>query len=107
MKIISTLLLLLLSFAALAQPQKLNYQAVARNAAGAVIANKNISVKAEIVDSSQSTVFYAETHSPTTNQFGLFTLQIGGGTVLSGSFAGINWGSGDKFLTISLDTTGG
>ncbi len=88
-------------------PQKLNYQAVARNAAGTTIANQNIGVKIEVLDADQTTVVYAETHTVTTNQFGLFTLQIGGGTTTLGSFAGINWGSGNKYQKTSVDLTGG
>ena len=88
-------------------PQKLNYQAVARNAAGTTIANQNIGVKIEVLDADQTTVVYAETHTVTTNQFGLFTLQIGGGTATLGSFAGINWGGGNKYQKTSVDLTGG
>lgn len=88
-------------------PQKLSYQAVARNTAGVTINNQSVGVKAEIVDADQTTVLYAETHTATTNQFGLFTLQIGGGTVSSGTFSSINWGSGNKFIRTSVDLTGG
>ena len=90
-----------------AVPQKLNYQAVARNAAGTTIANQSIKVKAEILDADQTTVLYAETHSVITNPFGLFTLQVGGGTVLSGNFSTIDWGDGNKFISTSVDLTGG
>ncbi|MFN8286745.1 MAG: tail fiber domain-containing protein [Chitinophagales bacterium] len=90
-------------------PNGINYQAVARNAAGSVIQNQNVSVRLSIHDgSSGGTIVYQETHSATTNQFGLFTVVIGGGTVQQGTFAGINWGSGGgKFLQVELDATGG
>ena len=50
---------------------------------------------------------FSETHAPVTNQFGLFTLQVGAGTVVSGTFATINWGVGDKYIRTSVDLTGG
>ena len=88
-------------------PQKMSYQAVARNSAGVILSNQTISVKAEILNADLTTVVYAETHSTTTNQFGLFTLQIGTGSIISGTFASINWGVGDKFIRTSADLTGG
>lgn len=109
MKLILSALFVLASVAVLAQsaPQKMNYQAVARNSAGVTLVNQTIAVKAEIIDANLTTVLYAETHSTTTNQFGLFTLQIGTGTVVSGTFATINWGAGDKYIRTSVDLTGG
>jgi hypothetical protein len=88
-------------------PQKMSYQAVARNSAGVILSNQTISVKAEILNADLTTVVYAETHSTTTNQFGLFTLQVGTGSIISGTFASINWGVGDKFIRTSADLTGG
>ncbi|MEY4931680.1 MAG: hypothetical protein RI909_2404, partial [Bacteroidota bacterium] len=52
-------------------------------------------------------VEYAETHKPTTNQFGLFTLVIGQGTVATGNFSFISWAAGTKWLQIELDANGG
>ena len=100
---------LFLSICGMAQtvPQKLSYQAIARNSSGAILANQAISVKAEILDADLTTVLYTETQTATTNQFGLFTLQIGGGTVVSGTFATISWGSGNKHIRTSVDLTGG
>lgn len=90
-------------------PQGINYQAVARNAAGSVLQNQNVGIRLSIHDGSAGgTIVYQETHSATTNQFGLFTVVIGGGTVQQGTFAGVNWGSGGgKFLQVELDPTGG
>ncbi len=91
-------------------PQQVNYQAVARNAAGAVLANQTVSVRFSIHDVSTSgTVVYEETHSGlTTNQFGLFTCALGAGTqVGSATFVGINWGTNAKYLQVEIDPTGG
>lgn len=97
-----------IQFAFAQAPQKVNYQAVARTSAGAIIPNQNVSLRFTIRDNSGTgTVLYSETQSKTTNQFGLFTATIGGGTVVSGSMLTINWGSGDKYLQVEIDPTGG
>ena len=89
-------------------PQAVPYQAVARNNAGNLIASQNISVRLSIVNSTASgPVVYSERHTVTTSQFGLFTVNIGQGTVLSGSFAGINWAVNAKYLKVEFDPAGG
>jgi hypothetical protein len=101
---------LLCSFTQIAgqAPAKFNYQAVARNTAGNLIINQNISVRVSILTGSVSgTSEYQETHSVTTDGFGVFNILVGGGTVVSGTFAGITWGSASKFLKIEADVTGG
>jgi hypothetical protein len=108
-KCFNILIFLFCAFAAIAQaPQKFNYQAVARNALGAVLPNQNVKIRASILDgSAQGTNQYSETHSATTNQLGLFNLAIGGGTVVSGNFSNVTWASADKYLKIEMDATGG
>lgn len=96
-----------LTVSAQVAPQKFNYQAVARNSTGTTIINQAISVKVDIVDSNQTTILYTEIHNTTTNQFGLFSLQIGGGFAITGTFSTINWGSREKYIRTSADLTGG
>lgn len=89
-------------------PQKINYQAVARDASGAILANRSVSIRFTIRDASTSgTSLFQETHSTTTNQFGQFSLAIGGGNLVSGNFSTINWAVNDKFLQVDLDANGG
>jgi hypothetical protein len=85
-------------------PQGINYQAVARNAQGLVIPTQNISVKFSILEGAiTGPVLYQETHAVTTNNYGLFTLVIGGGTATTGTFIAINWASGtSKFLKVEI-----
>lgn len=88
-------------------PQAISYQGVARNAVGEALGNTGIALRVNINTlASGGTTLYSERHDVTTNQFGLFTLAIGAGTVLSGSFAGINWGSGAKYVETALDPNG-
>jgi hypothetical protein len=88
-------------------PQRLNYQAVARNSSGNILSNQALSIKIDILDTDLVTELYSERHVLTTNQFGLFTLLIGNGAVLSGQFSSIAWGSGSKHLRTSIDLTSG
>ncbi|MCP4443080.1 MAG: hypothetical protein GY810_29590 [Aureispira sp.] len=89
-------------------PDLINYQAVARNSTGGPIQNQVVGVKISILQGSATgTAVYEETHAPTTDNYGAFNLQIGGGTVVTGSFAGINWGSFANYLKVEMDITGG
>jgi hypothetical protein len=102
------LLLFVITTSLFAQsPQRINYQAVARDNAGDIIANQSVNFIIYIHDGSPSgTDVYHETHNVSTNQFGLVNLEIGGGTNVFGVFSSINWSSGDKYIEIQLDPTG-
>jgi uncharacterized protein (TIGR02145 family) len=53
------------------------------------------------------TVVYEETHSITSNPQGLVSLNIGAGDPNIGSFATIGWGTGAKFLQVSINAGSG
>ena len=89
-------------------PQAFNYQAVARDNSGNLIVSHNVGVEIYIRQtSSTGTVVYIETFTALTNQFGLFTLQIGTGTPVVGTFSTINWSTGSYYLDVKMDPTGG
>ena len=89
-------------------PELINYQAIARNTSGAILASTTISVRYTIHDGGTGgTIQYQETQSATTNTFGLFTLHVGGGTIVTGSMTGVTWGSGNKYLQVEIDPAGG
>lgn len=91
-----------------APPQAMNYQAIARDATGNALQNKQINLRFTVDDGTNpGTPQYQETDSATTNQFGLFTCAIGQGVVVSGSFTAITWATGNKYLQVELDATGG
>lgn len=92
-----------------AQPQKVNYQAVALTAGGQTVKNQAIKLRLSIVDSSATgTVLYTETHQPTTDGSGQFSVFLGGGTATLGTFSNVPWSNGrDKFLKAEADVTGG
>ncbi len=89
-------------------PQSLPYQAVARDAGGNLIALQPVSVRFTVHDGTAGgPVVYQETQSPTTSKLGLFNVNVGSGTVVSGTFSAINWAAGAKYLQVELDPTGG
>jgi Collagen triple helix repeat (20 copies) len=106
--LVTSCLLLTLMNEAIAQiPQAINYQAVARNAAGNVIPNQLVALRLSVLDGSSGPVLYSERDTTTTNQFGLFTVKIGVGQALSGNFSSIPWGSSSPYLKTEMDPTGG
>ena len=65
-------------------PQGIPYQAIARNASGVAIANTAVKVRFSIRDSiATGAIKYQETHSATTSALGLFSVNVGMGTVVS------------------------
>ncbi len=88
-------------------PQGIPYQAAARNLNGQPLVNRSILVRFSILDSIVTgQVLFKEVHNTTTNSLGLFTVNVGMGTPLIGTFSSINWGQNFKFLKVELDTTG-
>jgi uncharacterized protein (TIGR02145 family) len=109
MRTIYSILLLAFALHIFAQtPQGFNYSAVARDASGKPIANKNIAVQMSILKTSSSGILqYAETHLVNTDAYGLFNLVVGNGSVVTGTLTNIQWGTDKHFLKVSLDLNGG
>ncbi len=101
--------ILLGTFSAFAQvPEKMSYQAIVRNAGGQVLANQSVGVRVSILQGSPAgTSVYSERLTGSTNVNGLITLELGAGTVLSGTFNTINWASGNYYLKTETDPSGG
>lgn len=89
-------------------PNAIPYQAAARNTNGSLIINQHISLRFSIHDGSVSgPVVYSETQDVITNAYGLFSVNIGQGNPVTGTFTGINWGNGSKFTQVEMDAAGG
>ena len=106
MKKLFTLLVLAITLVATAQaPQGFNYQATVRNSSGALIINQNVLFKFNIMLNSQTSLpVYSETHQAPTDDLGQVNLTVGQGTATTGTFTGVNWGSGTYYLGIELNT---
>ena len=93
-------------------PQGINYQAVARDASGAVLMNQALTIQFSVIsDITTSAVSWQETHTVNTNDYGLYTAIIGQGTATSvgssASFDVIDWGASNHLLKVEVDFGGG
>ncbi len=89
-------------------PEGINYQAVVRDLTGVIITNAPIGLKLALVQTSTTgPVVYEETFSPFSNDFGLVNVVFGQGTVISGTFANVDWSAGPYFIEVAADVTGG
>jgi hypothetical protein len=89
-------------------PDGFNYQAVIRNASNAIVSNQAVGLRMTL---QQGTIggatVYSETFAVITNTNGLVNVQIGSGSVLSGTFTTIDWANGPYFIETAVDATGG
>jgi hypothetical protein len=89
-------------------PEGFKYQAVVRDAGNTILNNQAVGMRMTIQQGSiGGTAVYQETFAPTTNGYGLVNLEIGSGTVVSGTFATIDWANGPYFIETAADVTGG
>jgi len=88
-------------------PQGITYQAVARDTNGEVLANQNVTLKIHLGESNVGDYAFSETHSISTNDFGLFSLFIGKGTLSGGNFYDVPWSSGNVWIDIEIQNEQG
>jgi hypothetical protein len=96
-----------ISFSLLAQsvPQGMNYQAVARDNSGVVIADQMINLEVTLLNQivgERQIKSYSEIHWVKTNKLGLFTLTIGQGEPSLGDFWRVPWSTADIWMEISI-----
>jgi len=87
-------------------PERINYQAVARNTqTGAELINVDIFLSAQVRQGGPNgTIIYQESHANVgTDEFGLFSMQVGGGNVITGNFSQIPWSDGNIWLQVDVD----
>lgn len=89
-------------------PLLFNYQTALLGADDNALASTTVSFRISILQTTNTgTRVYTETHSATTDARGITNFKIGNGTVVSGDFSAINWGSDIYFLKVEADVTGG
>lgn len=100
--------LALASFAQAQVPQKMSYQAVIRDKNGVLLKNTKVGYRISLLKGTPSdTSVYTETHTPTTNENGLVSIEVGNGTVTKGSFSAIDWSMGPYYIKTETDLGGG
>ena len=104
----SILFLMAFSFTLTAQaPQRFSYQAVVRDAAGNLVINRPVGIRFTILRGTATGIaVFAETHRPTTNNDGLASVEIGGGSALFNAMGNIDWALGPYFLKTEIDPNG-
>jgi len=88
-------------------PQGFKYQTVVRDAGGVIKANQDVSFRISILED-VTPVYVEKFVAITTNDYGLVTLEIGNGTLVSGDFSTIDWQNDGPFsLKTEIDMAGG
>lgn len=88
-------------------PEAFKYQAVVRDAGGAILTNQAVGFQLGLLQGSPSgTAVYSETFTPTTNNYGLVNIEIGTGTTVD-DFTAIDWANGPYYIETAVDVTGG
>ena len=107
--ILFSILFLIADYQSVAQsPESMNYQAVIRDGSGNVVGSQPVSLRIKILQGSVSgSSVYIETFTPTTNAYGSIAIQIGTGTVITGTFNTIDWGGNTHFVETAVDISGG
>ncbi len=88
-------------------PDAINFQAIARDENGDVMANTTIMIQLTILDGGVSgTEVYREIRSLVTNGYGSFSFQIGREPFMSeGDFTLVEWETGNKYMKVDYDPT--
>tara|TARA_B100001027_G_C16234033_1_gene316142 strand:+ start:251 stop:1171 length:921 start_codon:yes stop_codon:yes gene_type:complete len=97
------LFILLLTFFQTFSNGGFNYQALVRDASGNIKKNADVSFAFDILDQSDN-VLYSETHTVTTNDYGIVNLIIGKGTTTD-DFSSIDWTLDELSIKVTLDGT--
>ncbi|WP_439557595.1 tail fiber domain-containing protein [Dyadobacter sp.] len=107
--LIRLVLLFFITISAYAQvPQQFSFQGVARDEAGKIISNRNISLRISVRPTTAlGSPVFQETHATQTSANGIFNISVGAGLVQSGQISGIKWDSDKFFLQVELDPDGG
>lgn len=89
-------------------PTRISYQAVMTDTADLPILNATVGIRISILQGSASgAAVFVETHTTATNGNGLISIQIGGGTAVTGSIGAIDWSTGPYFVRTETDPNGG
>ena len=99
------ILLLLYSISSYSQSKFINYQGVASDNNGNILANQTLDIKIGLkFGFIQSVTRYDEIHSVTTDANGVFNLKIGNGNRLSGNYNDLTWQE-KAFVRVSINGT--
>jgi len=103
-----TLCLILISASLWAQsPGGISYQAVAREG-NSILANEEIDIEISVIKGApENNPVFVESHTVSTNDIGHFSLVIGSGNPISGTFGNIKWSTGSHYLGVRYKKSAG
>ena len=88
----------------------INYQAVLRSGTGDILSSSAIDVRVSIYQDLAGTIVdFVEDHSLTTSSHGVFSLEIGTGTYISGihsDIQSIDWSTAEKYMNVQYRFAG-
>jgi len=85
-------------------PQSISYQLIVRYSLGQAMNSQPIDLRVSILQgAANGSIIYQESHTTSTNSYGLVNLEIGTGSVNMGLFDTIPWGDGPFFAETSID----
>ena len=89
-------------------PEGMNYQAVARNLRGEILATQPISLRVVLFNpnANGNTEYYTEVHDVVTSTTGVFSLVVGKGKKENGSFENIPWSRENIWMEVSIKSRG-
>ena len=87
-------------------PMGMRYQAVVRDADGAIISNESITARIELLTMQDNQIYYEEVHEINSNEFGILNFTIGEGQALSGDFSNIPWSDQNIWVRTSIKKHG-
>ena len=88
-------------------PQGFTYQAVLHDNDGQPLSNQAVGIMVSLMNETGTTTYFAETHTPTTSPAGVVSLVVGMGEPSSGDFASVPWESGEVYISLAVDPSGG
>lgn len=105
-RLLSVLTILATVTLAFAQsPEMFNYQAVMRDANGNLMTNQSVDIRIGLYDG--GSLQYEETHSISTDDYGLVSLQVGQGNSTTGNFSSLDWSNIHYEMKVEVDDGSG
>lgn len=89
-------------------PQAFPYSSQVRDANGNILANQTINLRISMRSGSpDGPIAYREVNPTVTSPNGIFSVVVGGGTIVEGNFDSIPWVAGQIYQQVELDERGG
>jgi hypothetical protein len=110
-KVIAIITMFILSVSVItaqSTPDGINYQAVARNLKGEILAKQPVSLKVSLfkVNNNQRVEYYREIQQVTTSTVGVFSVALGKGQAEFGQFVDVPWSTENIWMEISIKSKG-